>query len=192
MQILIFAGSTSLESLNRKLASQAAAIARAAGASVTQLELAGLNIPMYNADLEAQATPADVIELKQLMFSHPAWLVCSPEYNGSFTALLKNTIDWASSPIKNNPDWARGSKPFDGKVVGLLSASPGLRGGQNSLLHLSAVLRNLQCWVAPKQYALGHANQAFDAQGHLKDPLAHKSVAAVVEQVLWAAARLAP
>ena len=98
MQVLIFAGSTSLESLNRKLASQAAAMARAAGASVTQLELSGLNIPIYNADLEAQATPADVIELKQLMFSHPAWLVCSPEYNGSFTALLKNTIDWASSP----------------------------------------------------------------------------------------------
>ena len=61
MQILIFAGSTSLESLNRKLASQAAAIARAAGASVTQLELSGLNIPMYNADLEAQVTPVDVI-----------------------------------------------------------------------------------------------------------------------------------
>lgn len=190
MKILVFAGSTGLASLNRQLAANAAAIAQAAGASVTHLELSRLNIPVYNADLEAQGTPADVLELKQLFFSHPAWIICSPEYNSSFTALLKNTIDWASSPIKNNPDWAQGTKPFDGKVVGLLSASPGLRGGQNSLIHLSAVLRNLQCWVAPKQYALGHANQAFDAQGHLKDPLAHKNVAAVVEQVLRAATRL--
>lgn len=83
---------------------------------------------MYNADLEAQGTPADVLRLKQVLHDHPAWIICSPEYNGSYTALLKNTIDWASSPVQGHPDWQDGTRSFRGKVVGMLSASPGALG----------------------------------------------------------------
>ena len=191
MKTLIFAGSTRQHSFNRQLAAQAATLARAAGAEVTHLELSTLDIPLYNADLEAQGTPADVIRLKQLMFDHPAWIICSPEYNGSYTALLKNTIDWASSPVKGHPDWGNGPKPFDGKVVGLLSASPGGLGGLRSLSHLNPLLQNLHCWVAPKQFALGGAGQAFDEQGQLKSEAHRQGVQAVVDQVLWAAKRLA-
>lgn len=191
MKTLIFAGSTRQHSFNRQLAAQAAAVARAAGAEVTHLELSTLDIPLYNADLEAQGTPPDVIRLKQLMFDHPAWIICSPEYNGSYTALLKNTIDWASSPVKGDPDWGNGFKPFEGKVVGLLSASPGGLGGLRSLSHLNPLLLNLQCWVAPKQFALSGAAQAFDEQGQLKNEAHRQGVHAVVEQVLWAAKRLA-
>ncbi len=190
MKLLIFAGSTRQQSFNRQLASNAATMARAVGAEVTHLELAALDIPLYNADLEAQGTPPDVMRLKQLMFAHPAWLICSPEYNGSYTALLKNTIDWASSPVKGDPDWAQGGKSFQGKVVGLLSASPGGLGGLRSLSHLNPLLQNLQCWVAPQQFALGGAGDAFDAQGVLQLAAHRKSVQGVIDQVLWASARL--
>ena len=75
------------------------------------------------------------MRLKQALFDHPAWIICSPEYNGSYTALLKNTIDWASSPVKGHPEWQDGTRSFRGKVVGMLSASPGALGGlrQNHL-----------------------------------------------------------
>lgn len=187
MKLLVFAGSTRQHSFNRQLAGNAANLARAADADVTQLELASLAIPLYNADLEAQGTPPDVIRLKQLMHEHPAWIICSPEYNGSYTALLKNTIDWASSPVKGDAQWSRGTKPFEGKVVGLLSASPGALGGLRSLSHLSPLLRNLQCWVSPKQFALGGAAQAFDDQGLLQSEAHRAGVQGVVDQVLWAA-----
>lgn len=190
-KLLIFAGSTRQASFNRKLAHAAAAIARAAGAEVTHIELADFDIPMYNADLEAQGTPADVMKLKQLMHAHPAWIICSPEYNGSYTALLKNTIDWASSPVKGDPAWQDGLKSFTGKVVGVLSASPGGLGGLRSQSHLVPLLLNAQCWVAPQAFALGHAGDAFDAQGQLHHAAHHKNVQAVVDQVLFAAARLA-
>jgi chromate reductase len=186
MKLLVFAGSTRQHSFNRQLAAVASTLARQAGAEVTHLELVSLDIPIYNADLEAQGTPPDVMRLKQLMFEHPAWLICSPEYNGSYTALLKNTLDWASSPVKGNPDWSRGTKSFEGKVVGLLSASPGGLGGLRSLSHLAPLLSTLQCWVAPKQFALASAAQAFDAQGQLQNEAQQKSVQAVVDQVLWA------
>ena len=190
-KLLIFAGSTRQNSFNRRLAHVAADMARASGADVTQLELADLDIPMYNADLEAQATPPNVMKLKQILLEHPAWIICSPEYNGSYTALLKNTIDWASSPVKSDPAWADGFKSFTGKVVGMLSASPGALGGLRSQSHLLPLLVNLQCWVAPKAFALGRAADAFDADGKLVNENHRQSVQAVIDQVLFAAGRLA-
>lgn len=190
MKTLIFAGSTRAHSFNRRLAHQAAALARAAGADATHIELADFDIPLYNADLEAQGTPADVLRLKEIMDSHPAWILCTPEYNGSYTGLLKNTLDWASSPVKGHAVWADGHRPFGGKVVGLLSASPGALGGLGSLNHLTPLLANLQCWVCPTRFALGHAGQAFDEAGQLVSDASRARVQAVVDQTLWAAKRL--
>lgn len=190
MKLLVFAGSTRLGSFNRRLATAAAALATQAGAQVSHIELADFDIPMYNADLEAKGTPPDVVRLKQLMFDHPSWLICSPEYNGSYTALLKNTIDWASSPIKSDPAWVDGFKPFSGKVVGMLSASNGAMGGLRSQSHLAPLLLNLQCWLAPKAFALGRAADAFDAYGALVNEAHRQGVKGVIDQVLWAADRL--
>lgn len=186
--LLVFAGSTRAQSHNRRLAQVAADLARAAGAPVTHLELADFDLPLYNADLEARGTPAAAIRLKELFHAHPAWVICSPEYNGSYTGLLKNTIDWVSSPVKGDPEWGDGLKPFAGKVVGLLSASPGGLGGLRSLSHLSPLLLNLQCWLTPRQFALARAGEAFDARGQLAEP-ARQGVQGVVEQALWAAQR---
>ena len=190
-KLLVFAGSTRLASFNRKLAHTAAELARVAGADVTHIELADFDIPIYNADLEARGTPPDVMKLKQIMFEHPAWIICSPEYNGSYTALLKNTIDWVSSPVKSDPAWHEGFKSFTGKVVGVLSASPGALGGLRSQSHLVPLLLNAQCWVAPKAFALGRAGEAFDADNKLLNEAHRKNVQAVIDQVLFASARLA-
>ncbi len=192
MKLLVFAGSTRQNSYNRQLARAAAAMARARGAEVTHLELADFDVPMYNADLEAQGTPADVIRLKQVLHEHPAWIICTPEYNASYPALLKNTLDWVSSPVKGHPEWTDGMKSSRGKVVGVLSASPGALGGLRSQSHLAPLLINLECWLAPKNFALGRAGDAFDSEGALKDERARHSVQAVIDQVIWAAARLQP
>jgi NAD(P)H-dependent FMN reductase len=161
-------------------------MATSAGAQVTHIELADFDVPMYGADLEAKGTPRDVVRLKEIFYAHPAWLICSPEYNGSYTALLKNTIDWVSSPIKGDPVWASGSKAFAGKVVGLLAASPGAMGGLRSLSHLTPLLINLQCWIAPKQFALSKAHEAFNPDGQLSQEAARTQAKSVVDQVLWA------
>ena len=189
-KLLIFAGSTRQASFNRKLAHAAAAQARSASAEVTLIELADFDVPLYNADLEAKGTPPDVMKLKHIMFEHPAWIICSPEYNGSYTALLKNTIDWVSSPVKSDPAWQDGFKSFTGKVVGVLSASPGAMGGLRSQSHLVPLLLNMQCWVAPKTFALGKAGEAFDAEGKLISEFHVKQLQAVIDQVLFASGRL--
>jgi NAD(P)H-dependent FMN reductase len=190
MKLLVFAGSTRLNSWNRKLATVTAAMARASGAEVTHIELADFDVPMYNADLEARGTPADVMKLKQLTWEHPAWIICTPEYNASYPALLKNTLDWISSPVKSDPVWNDDFRSTRGKVVGVLSASPGALGGLRSQSHLVPLLLNLHCWVAPTNYALGRAADAFDAQGGLVADTAKNKVQAVIDEVLWAGERL--
>ncbi len=188
--LLIFAGSTRTQSWNRRLALATAACAKEQGVQPTVLELGDFDLPLYNADLEARGTPAAVIRLKELFFRHPAWIICSPEYNGSYTGLLKNTIDWVSSPVKGDPIWSSGTKPFAGKVVGLMAASPGALGGLRGLSHLTPLLMNLQCWVAPRQFALARASEAFDETGTLKASSARDTVSGVVRQVIWASKAL--
>jgi NAD(P)H-dependent FMN reductase len=187
--LLVFAGSSRAQSWNRKLAQAAADAASAAGAQVTHLELGDFDLPLYNGDLETRGIPHDAIRLKEIFHAHPAWLVVSPEYNGSYTGLLKNTIDWVSRPVAGDPLWATGGKPFAGKVVGMLSASPGALGGLRSLSHLAPLLMNLQCWVSPKQFALSRAAEAFDADGGLTTDASRAGVQAVIDQVLWAAGK---
>ncbi|WP_332824118.1 NADPH-dependent FMN reductase [Ramlibacter sp.] len=190
MKVLVFAGSTRIASYNRKLAREVAGMARLKGAEVTHLELGDYDVPMYNADLEAKGTPADVMKLKQVFYEHPAWIICTPEYNASYPALVKNTLDWLSSPVKGDPVWSDDFRFSRGKVVGVLSASPGALGGLRSQSHLIPLLLNLHCWVAPQTYALGRAGSAFDDQGHLLEEAAKQRAQSVVEQVLWAAERL--
>ena len=190
MKLLVFAGSTRQQSFNRRLARVAANLGQEMGAEVTLLELGEFDIPMYNADLEAQGTPTDVLRLKAIMDAHPAWIIASPEYNGSYTALLKNTIDWASSPVAGHPVWSNADRPLAGKVVGILSASNGRLGGLRSQSHLAPLLINAQCWLAPRSYAVSGAANAFDAQGALVHAQDSSGVRAVVDQVLWAAQRL--
>ncbi len=190
--VLIFSGSSRAQSFNRQLARVAAKLVVAEGRTATLVDLADFNIALYNADDEVVATPPGVLQLKALMHSHPAWLICTPEYNGGLPALLKNAIDWCSSPVKADPDWSDGLKPFRGKVVGMLSASPGSLGGLRAQSHLAALLLNLQCWVAPTAYAMGRAGDAFAADGILVGEHHLRGVVGVIEQVMWAAERLTP
>ncbi len=176
VKILAFAGSTRRESFNKRLVRIAAAGARDAGAAVTILDLAELPLPLFDQDLEtAQGLPDNARRLKALMVEHDGFLISSPEYNSSVSGVLKNAIDWASRREE-------GEKPlvaFAGKVVALMSASPGALGGLRGLVHVRAILGNLGMLVLPQQKAVGGAHQAFTDDGMLADPRMQADVTAL-------------
>ena len=124
-------------------------------------------LPLFDQDLEsAQGLPAGAKQFKALLREHDGFLIASPEYNSSFTPLLKNAIDWASrAESKDEPPLAA----YRGKVAALLSASPGALGGLRGLVHLRALLGNIGVIVLPDQVAIGAAHEVFDDAGLIKD-----------------------
>jgi NAD(P)H-dependent FMN reductase len=165
-RILAFAGSTRVESFNKKLIKIAVEGARSAGVEVTLADLRDFPMPIYDGDLEAKdGLPAKAREFKALMLAHQGLLISAPEYNSSFTAVLKNTIDWASRRSEGEEPLAC----FKGKVAGLVSASPGALGGLRGLVHVRAILGNIGVLVIPDQVAVPKAQEAFNQDGALMD-----------------------
>ena len=174
LRVLAFAGSTRRASLNRTLVRIAAAGAREAGAAVNEIDLRDYRLPVFDQDDEAErGKPAPAEALKQQLIDHEAWLVAAPEHNSSITAVLKNGIDWASRP---DPGDAGPLVAFRGKLVVLMSASPGVLGGLRGLVHVRAILGNLGCVVLPDQVAVPRAHEAFDAEGRLVDSQQYQRV----------------
>ncbi len=172
-KILAFAGSAREASYNKLLVKVAAAGAMAAGAEVTYLDLRDLPLPLFDEDLEAkEGIPENARKLKELMVAHDGFLIASPEYNSSITALLKNAIDWVSRPAPGEP----GLVAFSGKVAVIMSASPGGLGGLRGLVHLRSILGNINVFVLPDQKAISQAFEAFNADGTMKDSKQQESI----------------
>ena len=107
-----------------------------------------------------------MISSQKLFIEHDGLLWSCPEYNSSITAVLKNTIDWVS---RSQPG-ETGLVAFTGKVATLMSASPGALGGLRGLVHVRSIRGNINVIVLPEQLAVSKANEAFNADGTLKDP----------------------
>lgn len=182
-KILVFAGSTRNDSLHRKLALEAAAELRRVGAEVTVADLRDYPMPLYDGDLEAaQGMPAGAKAFKELVRGQDGLAIASPEYNGSFPALLKNAIDWISRPEVGEPPLAA----LRGKTAALLAGSPGPGGGQRGLRHLRELLEMIGVNVAPSQVTVARAMEAFDAEGRLARREDEEAVERVIGELVAA------
>lgn len=187
-KILAFAGSARRDSFNKKVLAAAAAAARAAGAEVTVVDLRDFEMPLYDADLEREkGLPDGAKRFRELLKSHDALLVACPEYNSSITPLLKNTIDWAT-----RVEGAKASLDgFQGKVAGLVAASPGALGGLRGLVVLRSLLGNIGVVVLPEQATVAKAHEAVAADGSIADAKVRESLEKVGTRLAKVAASLA-
>ncbi len=180
--LLFLSGSIRKDSFNTKLCRAAHSMATAKGADATLIDLAKFDMPLYNGDLESSSgLPANAITLKELFANANGFFIASPEYNGSFSALLKNTIDWISRP---HEDQEQPLIAFKGKAAALAATSPGALGGLRGLVPLRMLLGNIGVIVAPTQFALGGAMKAFDDNGNLVDEQNHAKLEAVVDELI--------
>lgn len=174
VKLLAFAGSTREESYNKKLVKIAAEGAREAGAEVTLIDLRDFPMPLYDGDLEERSgLPDAALKLKELMRASHGFLIASPEYNSSISAVLKNAIDWTSRPDREDEPPL---ECYAGKTLALMSASPSWLGGLRGLATVRSLFGNIGVHVLTDQIAIPKAHEAFDDSGELKDEKKHASV----------------
>lgn len=153
LKVLVFGASLRADSLNRKLAALAARVAEQHGATVNHASMREFDVPSYDGDVEKErGIPTGAEEFKRRLEDCDAFIVSSPEYNGSMPGLFKNLIDWTS---RLRP------QPFDGKQGLLMSASPSMAGGNRGLWALRMPFEHLGARVYPDMFSLAQAHKAL-------------------------------
>jgi chromate reductase len=165
MKVLGISGSLRQGSYN----SMALRAARKLAPAGMDIEIADISrIPMYNDDVRAAGEPAEVAALKAQIRAADAVLLVTPEYNFSIPGVLKNTLDWMSRPPE---------PPFDGKVVGIMGASPGPVGTARVQYDLRKVLVFMNAFTVNKpEVFISLCAGKFDAQGELTDETTAKFI----------------
>ena len=157
MKIVLLSGSIRRASLNLKLVNLTRDVAARMGHEATVVDLGGCDIPVYNGDEEdAEGLPEDVLKLKQMISESDALVVSSPEYNGFFSGLLKNTLDWCSRAGGG----LDGRATYEGKHCIVMSATPGAKGGVRVLPRLAEQMEILRT-VVVDQVGIGNAETAL-------------------------------
>ena len=172
VRVLVFSGSSRKDSLNVRLASIAESIARSQGAEVVRATMADFDCPSYDGDVEAiEGIPPGATRFRERLLDCDAFILASPEYNGSLPGVLKNAIDWAS---RFRP------QPFNGKQGFLASASPSMAGGNRGLWALRVPLEHLGARIYPDMFSLAQAHNAFKDDGSLSNEKLHERLKSII------------
>ena len=153
VNVIVICGSLRKGSYNASLARAAPKLAPP-GLSIAPSPSIG-DFPLYNHDIQSSTGfPAPVVALADAMRAADGILICSPEYNWSIAAPLKNAVDWVSR-MKD--------QPFANKPVALQSAATGLLGGARAQYHLRQSLTSIDALLFGRpEVIVTFAAQKFD------------------------------
>jgi NAD(P)H-dependent FMN reductase len=150
-------GSLRKDSINEVLRRHMSMKLREAGVEVTDLDLNDYPMPLFNQDLEANATPEAAKKLAELFRTRDIVLIISPEYNGGVTPLIANMISWVS---RQKPS------PWRHAIFGIGGVSDGKYGTIFGLSHLRDSLSKVGVLVVPTLLGVGPWPDVFDADGN--------------------------
>lgn len=164
--LLGISGSLRAEATNRKLIREAG---RHFGGDYVE---ADIRLPLYDGDEEAASgVPASVQVLADQIALAEAVVISTPEYNQSFSGVLKNALDWISR-VEGRP-WAD-------KPVVLMAAAAGRAGGARANYALRLAMTPFRARVLPMEVLLAGSGTAFDAEGRLVSERVEAQVADII------------
>lgn len=175
MKVIGLAGEYRSSSKSGMLVNLALKMAKEQGADVEFWDLDERPLPLVGEE-GCWAHP-NVKAFQTLLEESDAFFLSSPEYHGTMSGVMKNTMDWMYD------------KHVGGKVFGLMSTLGGVTNA-NTLNHMRISLRWLHGWPVPEQLAIGHVKEAFDEEGGLVDEDLHQRLSKLVNSVLSAAKKL--
>lgn len=116
-------------------------------------------------------TPDKYKSLTKRMFAADAFIIVTPEYNGSYTSEIKNLFD-------HFPKQAR-------KAFGLCTASTGILGGARGTQSLLLLVPALFGIASPSLLIVPNVDKKFDIDNQLADASFEKQIHTFVTEFLW-------
>jgi NAD(P)H-dependent FMN reductase len=121
-------------------------------------------------------TPEEYKPLAKRMFEAEAFIIVTPEYNGSYTAAIKNLFDHFPKQSK--------------KAFGIVTTSTGALGGARSSQQLLLYIPALFGIASPYLLITPHVDQKFDISGKLIDEKFQLPIDTFVREFLFLAEKL--
>lgn len=127
--------------------------------------------PVQSVFVSVDRTPEEFKLLAERIFNADAFILVTPEYNGSYSPAMKNLLD--HFPKQHH-------KPF-----GIVTASPGALGGIRASQQLLQLIPALFGIASPYLLIVPTVDKKFDEAGNLVDSSFEKNVHNFVSEFLW-------
>ena len=127
--------------------------------------------PVQSVFVSVDRTPDQFKALAERIFDADAFILVTPEYNGSYSPAMKNLLD--HFPKQHH-------KPF-----GIVTASPGALGGIRASQQLLQLIPALFGIASPYLLIVPTVDKKFDEAGHLVDPGFEKNIHNFISEFLW-------
>lgn len=121
------------------------------GVKVDLMDMAENPLPIFEDSMEEHPEVMKSVEkLSKRLENADAMVFVTPEYNGSFSGVLKNTLDYF---------WAE----FTRKPIGIAAVSSGKMGGINASTQLQHVILSLGAYALPIKLLVPDVENTFDS-----------------------------
>jgi NAD(P)H-dependent FMN reductase len=163
MKVQIIIGSTRPGRVTDRVAKWVASEARnLPDTEVELVDLADYQLPFLDEPISPQYNPhrkpsPQVQKWLDMLAKGDAYVLVTPEYNRSYSAVLKNALDYIDFQFAKKP-------------VALVAH--GVTGGAQAIAHLRGVLPGLVAITVPRAtFLMGRASELIDDAGNLGDEL---------------------
>ena len=145
--------------------------------SIGLIDMREHELPMIQSVFSnPEQAPEQHRELAARMFAADAFILVTPEYNGSYSPALKNLIDHFPKQVH--------------KTFGLVTASVGALGGMRAAQQLLLLMGGIFGIASPYMLVTPFVDKKFDADGNLLDESFQASVDTFVHEFLWLTERV--
>ncbi len=127
--------------------------------------------------MNADAAPDHLKEVSMRIFNADAFILVSPEYNGSYTPAMKILFD--HFPKQHH------------KAFGIVTASTGIMGGMRASQQMQLLIHALFGIGSPYMLITPQVDKKFNADGDLIDSGFQKNTDQFIQEFLWLAENLA-
>ena len=173
MKIEIISGSPRQESLTARVAIYLQKhLSEITDAEIGIIDLREYKLPfVQKVWTSIDAVPEQWKELGERVFSADAFILVTPEYNGSYSPAMKNLLDHFPKQLH---------KPF-----GIVTASPGAMGGMRASQQMINLVAALFGIVSPHMLIVPAVDKKFDSEGDLTDPTFFKAIELFTNEYIW-------